>query len=600
MKFARKIQCLAAASLLLAFEVKAQPYHVKTEADLPAANLSAAANNPFKGFVTSPNWVDPSNQKFPSTLDFYYIGLDTTMTGDNSFDWSYLEGRLNDSASRNRHAVLRFILDYPNDGDSPYVPAFLVDQGLQFDSYSDHGGGQSPDYTDTLLLVALEQFIFALGANYDGDKRIAFIQLGLLGFWGEWHTYPHNDWIPTSTMTSVAEWYKSAFRITQLQGRYPDPMIVNNGFGLKDDSFAYATLNKNNPNSWFFWPRVTRAGYTDFWRHSVMSGEVFPGIQGNVFSSTFPNTATDTEQDFNECTETTHATYIIVNYAFQTGYSGQDLVRAEAAAHRLGYAYRISRVEVTESGNPLVDIRVEVTQDGVAPFYYPLSLHLSCDGIPTMSMNGVQGIIAQGDSQTFDFLSVIATPSCLRAVTLSLSSSHGYSGSSIKFAQGADGGVVLNIPSALTSPPTTTTTMPTAPPPTASPVIDPSPPTTSPVVAPTTCGVADHQGECTTTGQCQGIYADAYDCKNSEGGVCFCGNNKVCGCSHNNNNNSPTPPMPMPSPSSPPAGSCGVQDHQGECTTTGQCQGLYAGAYDCKNSEGGVCFCGNNEVCGCL
>ncbi len=31
----------------------------------------------------------------------------------------------------------------------------------------------------------------------------------------------------------------------------------------------------------------------------------------------------------------------------------------------------------------------------------------------------------------------------------------------------------------------------------------------------------------------------------------------------------------------------------GECTTTSQCQGMYDGATDCRNSEGGVCYCGS-------
>ena len=31
-------------------------------------------------------------------------------------------------------------------------------------------------------------------ARYDGDPRIGFVQLGLLGFWGEWHTYPYDGY----------------------------------------------------------------------------------------------------------------------------------------------------------------------------------------------------------------------------------------------------------------------------------------------------------------------------------------------------------------------------------------------------------------------
>lgn len=36
------------------------------------------------------------------------------------------------------------------------------------------------------------------------------------------------------------------------------------------------------------------------------------------------------------------------------------------------------------------------------------------------------------------------------------------------------------------------------------------------------------------------------------------------------------------------------QPKLGECSTTAQCRGLYDGATDCANSEGGVCYCGDN------
>jgi hypothetical protein len=45
------------------------------------------------------------------------------------------------------------------------------------------GGGFTPNYGSPALTTALVQFVEALGRKYDGDNRIAFIHLGLLGFW---------------------------------------------------------------------------------------------------------------------------------------------------------------------------------------------------------------------------------------------------------------------------------------------------------------------------------------------------------------------------------------------------------------------------------
>lgn len=79
------------------------------------------------------------------------------------------------------------------------------------------------------------------------------------------------------------------------------------------------------------------------------------------------------------------------------------------------------------------------------------------------------------------------------------------------------------------------------------------------------CDKGDYEGECTTTHGCREIYNGANDCKNSEGGVCYCGD-EPCGCSQD------------------PVTRCQDQ-FKGECTTTSGCQELYGGADDCDNNK---------------
>jgi hypothetical protein len=104
------------------------------------------------------------------------------IVGDSAaFDWKKLDDALAGSASRNNHAVFRVICHFP--GQENKVPQYLLDAGIDMRWYS---GGRSPYYGDAKLQEALEQFVRALGRRYDGDKRIGWIQAGLLGFWGEW------------------------------------------------------------------------------------------------------------------------------------------------------------------------------------------------------------------------------------------------------------------------------------------------------------------------------------------------------------------------------------------------------------------------------
>lgn len=59
-------------------------------------------------------------------------------------------------------------------------------------------------------------------------------------------------------------------------------------------------------------------------------------------------------------------------------------------------------------------------------------------------------------------------------------------------------------------------------------------------------------------------------------------------------------PAPVPTAAPAPVGTCTKNDFLKECSMTSQCKSKYGNtAFDCKNSEGGVCFCGTGEVCGC-
>lgn len=59
----------------------------------------------------------------------------------------------------------------------------------------------------------------------------------------------------------------------------------------------------------YFWPSVLSAGQANFWRKGAMGGETRFDLQGQVFEPGYPS-RTYEKQDFAECTEVTHATYM--------------------------------------------------------------------------------------------------------------------------------------------------------------------------------------------------------------------------------------------------------------------------------------------------
>ncbi len=329
--------------------------------------------NPLKGFAPFAGEYDT----FPHSLEWSYFPLDAVMTGPDTFDWTVLETSLDEIAARGHQTAMRFYLDYPQ--RDPGIPQYLLDGGLETRTYDDYGNAGlslSPDYDDPALREALAQFIEELGARYDGDPRIAYLQAGLVGFWGEWHTYPYNgdgtpDWMPSAeTQREIMVAFDDAFDATELEVRYPTPLNVDLDLGYHDDSFAFST--KRSSFGWYFMDLMDANGTADRWRTSSIGGELRPELQRCIFTPAgCPDTGNGADNDFAGSVEQTHATWLINHAAFADGGLPEpDRSTAIDAARSLGYSFRVTEALVpraTAAGDASVGITV--TNDGVAPFY---------------------------------------------------------------------------------------------------------------------------------------------------------------------------------------------------------------------------------------
>ena len=85
---------------------------------------------------------------------------------------SVFEVALKEAEATQRHLVVRFYLEYPTKETG--VPEYLRN-GLTMVEHSDHGGGVSPDYTNSTLIDAMVSFIAAFGEQYNGDQRLGCV-----------------------------------------------------------------------------------------------------------------------------------------------------------------------------------------------------------------------------------------------------------------------------------------------------------------------------------------------------------------------------------------------------------------------------------------
>jgi hypothetical protein len=307
-------------------------------------------------------------------MEYFYMPVRSVMTGPHTFTWRVLDAQLDQIARRGHQAVFRFYLDYPMEPSG--VPEYLLKQGLRVHAYTDYGNttSVSPNYDDPRLRTAMVTFIKALGHRYDGDPRIAFIEVGLIGFWGEWHTFPHDEWIASlTTMDLVLQTYTEVFHQTKLLVRLPvDPIHIYH-VGYHDDSFAYDTVANGNGN---FMDILNQLNLQGVWQTEPIGGELRPELQSCIWHDL---SCARPPQDYTSAVDVTHASWLLNQGVFDRRLPVTDRARALAGARRLGYELYVAAVALPRASAPgALVVQLQMRNTGRAPFYYnwPLELGL--------------------------------------------------------------------------------------------------------------------------------------------------------------------------------------------------------------------------------
>ncbi|MDO5066495.1 MAG: DUF4832 domain-containing protein [Propionibacteriaceae bacterium] len=377
----RTAAVLAAAALTLSTPL------TPTKADdqtgwQPLATTAARTDNPLKGFMPFGDEVGDNAASFPHTMEWFYLPLKAVVKGEKTYDWTEFETKLEAIKARGHQAAFRFYLDYPKKETG--VPDYLlgpggIDQSRTYTVFENDNISFSPDYEDPRIQALITDFVAAFGAKYDGDPRIGFITTGLVGFWGEQHTWPMNgevsqdnpkgeNWMPDRQVElSFYQAWDQAFDKTRLLNRQPAADLAQIDVGFHDDSFAFSTLPTID---WHFMSRMKQAGLEELWKTKPIGGEVYPGIQLCLFDPAKPCEEKGAKpENFDEAVQGTHASWLINHRAWSPGFTGEPLERAKAAHASLGYDFAATQASITTEGDKAT-VSLRVTNRGVAPFYY--------------------------------------------------------------------------------------------------------------------------------------------------------------------------------------------------------------------------------------
>ena len=366
---------------------------------LQAHPLTAAAgpvDNPLKGWAKFYSPGADQNVGYPHSLTWGYFGLSEIMTSAStcaSYNWSIVDSMLAETANQGNQAAIRIYLTYPGGtGSHPanaIPPCFAGNVANRADTY---WNVTHPDYDSPFALTALKNFIAAFGARYDGDPRLGFIHLGLVGLWGEWHTWPYDtdtadgrpNYMPTDANgAQLVAAFDNAFNTTKLEIRYPDAAggaANTRDIGYHDDSFCYregsplqgVTLPASlGGASYAQLQRALATGTENKWITSSIGGELRPEIQSTAFQS-WPG-GSGAVDNLKACIELSHATWMINEQS--AGYPAGD-ANVGAAVRLMGYNLTVDNAYYKDTASGATTVGVRIANTGVAPFYYPWTVTL--------------------------------------------------------------------------------------------------------------------------------------------------------------------------------------------------------------------------------
>ena len=272
----------------------------------------------------------------------------------------------------------------PDDLNGWHWPSDFPPEVRSNDNNTPSTGG----YFDENFIPRMKKLIKKLGEAWDNDPRVAYIEMGLIGEWGEHHdpSIRGDMWAPHTQPNHVAgrTWihgieeclgdaFTEAFKNKKVMVRYAYDFQDYN-FGYYWDSFAYEEEQERGYN-WYM-----RRG--DFWKDQVMGGEITWNY-GSFYNEGCRSLEDVLANSKRKQTVIDQVRALHVNHLGGVTWAKWDnqvfYNNASAIQKIMGYHFVIKEFkypERVEIGKPF-EVSFSVTNTGSSPFYYDWPVEIS-------------------------------------------------------------------------------------------------------------------------------------------------------------------------------------------------------------------------------
>lgn len=328
--------------------------------------------NPYIGYAPSVTSNSLSNEAQLVYLNLKWSELEPVR---GQYRWAELEEEKNLSKWRaeGKHLVFRFVCDYPSDEEHMDIPEWLYDitgDGVFYDC--EYGKGYCPNYDNPVFISEHRKVIEEIGRYFSRDSFLAYVELGSLGHWGEWHTKAEEG-MPTMPDTEIRREYvaaySDAFKYAKLLMRRPFAEMPS-GWGVFNDM----TGHPEDTDEWLDWidngGEYNETGEEDglkavpgIWESAPVGGEFTSSISmEDMLLGDYRKTS--------KLIRDSHMSFIgpqMPDFVDEEGLKEA----ADKILTNVGYRYRVSSLKIRNglfSDESVMEITVR--NDGVAPIYF--------------------------------------------------------------------------------------------------------------------------------------------------------------------------------------------------------------------------------------
>ena len=312
-----------------------------------------ALQNPLKGFTAdndgSHDWATLSHKYFRwnELENDVSDGLARILTVTNQ--------KCGDARQHNIKIIPRVYLHWAGDNEK-YWPADMV----------------TDDYDSAQFQARVTRLVDRLGQAWNDDPRIAFVELGIFGKWGEHHSPD-----PTAQMQAlVGDAFEAAFPDKLVSVRHVWDDFQGNDFGEYWDSWAHQQQMWGHGGG-----TASRNDADQLYLRNYVGGEVaynWGSWQVQPGESPTDSVSDPFHRDFIENSiRWLHCTQLrwIAEYD-----DGDPVARAGAEVLQRAMGYRFTLDQVTFSSNVQdgkLSFAASITNEGSAPFYYDWPVQLA-------------------------------------------------------------------------------------------------------------------------------------------------------------------------------------------------------------------------------